>query len=316
MWDYPDGAAVGTRQGVHMYAKVTIGIDGAQGGRNAAALAAALADRDAVLTLVFVCLPEVRGGSALELARVEDGMLWGLLEHEVELCGGRARICRVTADSVGAGLEQAAADTGSDLIVVGASSRNGIARVWLGDDARSVLRETSCAVAVVPPSYEHQANIVARIGVAYDGSPESDVALAHAGLLAQQRNSELILRHVVKPHSYPLGVPSIVPPVITPASELEAAGARLGEVDGLSIEHAYGVPREQLVEFSKWVDLLVCGSRHNGLLGRLAKGSTSHYLARHSEAPLLITPSIDTQAIARWQAKHNAPVTSPVGAEQ
>ena len=59
-------------------------------------------------------------------------MLWGLLEREVELCGGQARICRVTADSVGAGLEQAAADTGSDLIVVGASSRHGIARLWLG----------------------------------------------------------------------------------------------------------------------------------------------------------------------------------------
>ena len=305
MRDYPDGADVGTRHGVHVYANVTIGIDGAQGGRNAAALAAALADRDAVMTLVFVCLPNVRRGSALELARVEDKMLWGFLEREVELCGGQARICRVTADSVGAGLEQAAADTGSDLIVVGASSRHGIARLWLGDDARSVLRETPSAVAVVPPSYEYQPNVLARIGVAYDGSPESDVALAHAGLLAQRRNSELILRHVVKAHSYPLGVPAVVP-VVTPASELEAAGERLGEVDGRSVEHAYGVPREQLVEFSKWVDLLVCGSRHNGLLGRLAHGSTSHYLARHSEAPLLVTPSIDTRAVERWQAKRNA----------
>ena len=289
-----------------MYTNVTIGIDGAQGGRNAAALAAALADRDAVIRLVFVCLPNVRRGSALELARVEDGMLCGLLEREVELCGRQARICRVTADNVGAGLQQAAAATGSDLIVVGASSRHGIARLWLGDDARSVLRQTPCAVAVVPPSYEYRSNILARIGVAYDGSPESKVALAHAGLLAQQRRSGLILRHVVEAHSYPLGVPAIVLPVVTPASELEAAGARLGEVDGLSVEHAYGVPREQLVEFSKWVDLLVCGSRHNGLLGRLANGSTSHYLARHSEAPLLITPSIDTQAVARWQAKRNA----------
>jgi nucleotide-binding universal stress UspA family protein len=134
------------------------------------------------------------------------------------------------------------------------------------------------------------------------------VALAHAGLRAQQRNSELILRHVVGAHIYPLGVPAIVPPVVTPASELEAAGARLGEVDGLTVEHAYGVPREQLVEFSKWVDLLVCGSRHDGLLERLANGSTSHYLARHSEAPLLIAPSIDTAAVARWQAEQNAVV--------
>jgi nucleotide-binding universal stress UspA family protein len=306
MREYPDGADVGTRQGVHMYANVTIGIDGAQGGWNAAALAAALADRDAVMTLVFVCLPNVRGGSALELAQVEDRMLWGLLEREVELSGGRARICRVTADSVGAGLEQAAADTGSDLIVVGASNRHGVARLWLGDDARSVLRTTPRTVAVVPPSYEHKPNILARIGVAYDGSPESEVAIAHAGLIAQRRNSELIVRHVVGAHSYPLGVPSIVPPVVTPASELEAAGARLSEVDGLTVEHAYGLPREQLVEFSKSVDLLVCGSRHNGPLGRLTNGSTSHYLARHSEAPLLITPSIDTQAVMRWRAERQA----------
>jgi nucleotide-binding universal stress UspA family protein len=152
MRDYPDGADVGTRQGVHVYTNVTIGVDGAEGGRNAAGLAAALADRDAVMTLVFVCLPNVRRGSARELAGVEERMLWGLLEREVELCGGRARICSVTADSVGAGLEQAAADTGSDLIVVGASSRHGIARLWLGDDARFVLRETPRAVAVVPPS--------------------------------------------------------------------------------------------------------------------------------------------------------------------
>jgi nucleotide-binding universal stress UspA family protein len=68
----------------------------------------------------------------------------------------------------------------------------------------------------------------------------------------------------------------------------------------------YGAVRDELVAFSQTVDLLVCGSRRNGPVRRLAFGSTSEYLTRHVDVPLLIAPSTDTPTIERWLAERQA----------
>ena len=48
--------------------------------------------------------------------------------------------------------------------------------------------------------------------------------------------------------------------------------------------------------------MLVCGSRHEGAAKRVLLGSTSDYLARHSACPLLVTPAIDPERVASWNA--------------
>jgi nucleotide-binding universal stress UspA family protein len=166
----------------------------------------------------------------------------------------------------------------------------------------SVMQRTPCAVAVAPSGFAEGPKALVRIGVAYDGSPESEVALAHAGLLAAAHRSQLIPQHAVAPHFYPTGVGIAAVPVDDPAAELAIARERLGRADGVDVHHVYGPPAESLLEFSRTVDLLVCGSRHIGLGRRIVLGSTSAKLARHVHSPLLVTPAIDSVAVERWHA--------------
>ena len=46
---------------------------------------------------------------------------------------------------------------------------------------------------------------------------------------------------------------------------------------------------EELAAFSETIDVLICGSRNNGIVRRVALGSTGDYLSRHCACPLIIT---------------------------
>jgi hypothetical protein len=140
-------------------------------------------------------------------------------------------------------------------VVVGASRRHGIPALTRPDDVAALLHHTTETVAVAPTGYSDQPRQLLRIGIAYDGSPESEVALAHAELIAHDRGCETVTRS----------------------------------------EHP------GLVALSREVDLLVCGSRRNGRFRRLALGSTSDYLARHVDVPLIITAPVDSPALERWR---------------
>jgi nucleotide-binding universal stress UspA family protein len=293
-----------------MYGNVIVGVDGQQGGRDAAALAAAIANDGAFVTLVYVGVtaPMPNHASNLDIELADDESVRALLEHELDLCGTDARLSRVVASSIGAGLEQAAEQHGADLIVVGSCRRHGIARVVSGDDVRSVMHHTPCAVAVAPASYADEPGPLTRVGVAFDGSPESEVALAHAGLLAGELHAELAPRHVVEPHYYTSGFSTMAVPVDDPELALAAARERSGEADGLEVEQVYGLVHEELVSFGDHVDLLVCGSRRNGPVRRIALGSTSDYLARHLSIPLLVAPTIDAASVGRWRDQRRGAV--------
>jgi nucleotide-binding universal stress UspA family protein len=287
-----------------MYASVIVGVDGKEGGRDAAALAGVLAAPDAFVSLVHVSttVPIANHSYNPDLELADERSLRLLLDRELDLCGGDARLERVPALSVAEGLEDIAQRTGADLIIVGASRRHGFARLIRGDDVRSLMHQTPCAVAVAPSGYCEDLTLPARIGVAFDGSPESEVALAHAGLLAARRRSLLTVRHVVEPHHYASGW-GLAPVLVDDAdSELAAARTRLATAGGVEVEHVYAPVPEALLEFADEVDLLVCGSRRNGAIKRLAQGSTSEYLARHVDVPLLIAPPVDSRTLARWCA--------------
>jgi nucleotide-binding universal stress UspA family protein len=286
-----------------MYGNVIVGVDGRQGGRDAAALAAAIANDGAIVTLVYVGVtaPMPNHASDLDIELAGDESVRALVEHELHLCGPDARLSRAVATSVGAGLEHAAEQHGADLIVVGSSRRHGIARLVSGDDVRSIMHQTPCAVAVAPASYADEPGPLKRVGVAFDGSPESEVALAHAGLLADELHADLAPRHVVEPQYYASGFGTMAVPVDDPELALVAARERCGEADGLDVEQVYGSVHEELVAFGGHVDLLVCGSRRHGPVRRIAVGSTSDYLARHLSTPLLVAPTIDAASVKRWR---------------
>ncbi len=286
-----------------MYANLIAGVDGLQGGADAAALAAVLASPGASIALVYVStVPLASHASTRELDLADDTSLAALLTAERDLCGGEPKVLRVTAPTVGAGLERAAEDLGAQVIVVGASRRHGLTRMLAGDDARSVLHRTPCAVAIAPARFaQHPADPV-RVGVACDGTPESEVAVAHAGLIAAERQSLPRALHVVSPRYYTPAWGVARNPADRPGSEIEEAVRTLPLVAGVEVEHLYGSVVHKLVEFSGELDLLVCGSRHRGPLQRLAEGTTGDHLARRVAVPLLITPPSDPSTIERWRA--------------
>jgi nucleotide-binding universal stress UspA family protein len=291
-----------------MYRNVIVGVDGEQGGRDAAALAAELASPGAHVTLTHVritsSLPSPVSSSDLDLAT--DASARQMLAPEIGLCGEDAEVTRVKAPSVGAGLEDAAGRSGADLIVVGASRQHGISRLLAGDDARSVLHQTLVTVAIAPPGFAEHPVDFKRIGVACDLSPESEVAMAHAGLLAGERTAAVAPCHVVEPHVYVQGWAVVATPAENSDVQLAAAHKQFPQLDGVEVEHVYGMLGPELCQFSQAVDCLVCGSRHQGSVSRFALGSTSDYLARHAHLPLLVTPSSDTAAVERWRAQRQA----------
>jgi len=292
-----------------MYDNVVIGTNGQHGGHAAARLARSLAPDAAHFTLAYVgMITPVAHATNLELELADHDDLPRMLTTEMQICGDNTQITRIYAGSVGAGLEDVAAEVNADLIVVGASQRHGIARLLSGDDVKSVLHQTQRAVAIAPSDHEHHSRVITHIGVAVDDEPVSEVAVAHAGLLAEQLHAQLIPFGVVEPHPYAVGWGSVAVPVEDPASALTAARERLGEVDGHPVEVAYGSIGDELEQFSDRVDLLVCGSRRNGAALRLLLGSTSDHLARHTRTPLVITPPHDDAAVARWRERQAADV--------
>ena len=71
-------------------------------------------------------------------------------------------------------------------------------RVRIGNRTRQLLSHSRCALAVAPRGLgEQPARRLARIGVGYDGAPESEAALALAGALAVSTGATLRVRAVV-----------------------------------------------------------------------------------------------------------------------
>ena len=249
-----------------MYGNLIIGVDGRQGGLDAAALAAVLAAPAARPHLVFVAVAGARAhtgrGSAgdLHLELADPDCLDELMGRERRLLGDQAPILRLAADSVADGLRAAAVQCEADLVVVGASRRAGIPHVTRDEDALAVIHRTAGGVAIAPVGFAERPHPLARIGVAFDGSAESWVALAHGGLLAEERDCEIVAMTVAD--------------------------------------------SDQLVAFADEVNLLVCGSRRNGPVRRLMLGSASDHLVRHVDAPVIVTAPVDSPAVAHWRERH------------
>lgn len=247
-----------------MYGNVIIGVDGRQGGLDAAALAAVLAAPAARRHLVFVAgAPAHTGRGAvgdLHLEAADPDCLDDLVGRERRLVGRPAQVLRFDADSVAEGLRAAATKCEADLVVVGASRRGGIPHVTRDEDALAVIHRTAETVAIAPVGFAERPHRLDRIGVAFDGSAESVVALAHGGLLAEERECEMMV---------------------------------------MTVEDS-----DQLAAPTDEVDLLVCGSRRYGPLRRLMLGSASDHLVRHVNVPLIVTAPLDPAAVARWQERH------------
>jgi nucleotide-binding universal stress UspA family protein len=282
-----------------MFKKVIIGDDGLAGGVDAVALAEALApDAELLLasTYPYDSVPSrfalLGFGNALREETTTS-------LSQAREAGGipDARIVAIGDSSPSRGLHRLAEEEHADLIVIGSAHHGPVGRMFLGDVSRGVLHGSPCPVAVAPRGFSAGAPHV--IGVAYDGSPEAQAALAAAAELARGLGARLSVREIVESNMLMVGgyaIPNldeILDDVRGHAQDgLEEVCADLGpdlEIDATAVT---GLLAEELDKFSAKVDLLVSGSRCWGPVRRVTLGSTADRLIHHAPCPVLVVPRI------------------------
>jgi nucleotide-binding universal stress UspA family protein len=265
-----------------MFKDVLVGVDGRPNGRDAIALARLLMDPDAQLTLAHA---HGDGQGASEEAD-------RLLEQERAGAEVQASLLGLAAAKPGQGLHEQAERQGAELLVVGSCSRGPFGRALLGDDTRATLNGSTCAVAIASRGLADHPAPITRIGVAYNSSPESEVALAAARELAAQTGAGIQVLEVV---SIPTAAyTGVVAPDVGETIEvlLQEATERIKQLQGVEGRAVYGLTGEELAAFSEGLDILVVGSRGAGPVRRLVLGSTSEFLERHAHCSLLVLPRV------------------------
>ncbi len=272
-----------------MFRHVFVGVDGRPAGRDAVALAQQLAAPDAPPTLVHIRERAPVGGASHAYEERVEQESTRILEQERAATGARGEQFSITATSVGRGLHSLAERDGADLIVVGSCHRGFPGRVLVGNQTGRALNGASCAVAVAPVDYAKEPARITAIGIGYDGSTESQHALALARQLAAQHHAALKALHVVPiPTSPYSGYTGTALPDRLEAT-VAAANDELGRL-GVEGGARIGGVGEELVAFASTVDLLVIGSRGYGALRRLMLGSTAHYVTGHARCPVVVLP--------------------------
>jgi nucleotide-binding universal stress UspA family protein len=273
------------------FTSVVVGVDGGRDGRDAVALGAALCDPDGRLTLAHVSAGNAGVNLNFDPAEARKESL-AMLERERAATGVGAKLVSLPSLTVGRGLHLLAEQTAADLLVVGSCKRGLLGRVFVGDDTRASLNGASCAVAVAPHGYADHAAPITTIGVAYNGTPEAQAALAVARGLAARHGAAIRALMVLKLPSADVSYWDIMAAGYKRAGTAlkDRAERQLDSLGGVDGRVAVGVPEEELAAFGAELDLLVVGSRSYGPVRRLMFGSTSQHLARAGRCPLLVLP--------------------------
>lgn len=271
-----------------MFNKVIIGIDEHDGGRDAIALAGNLVDRDGGLTLAYIHggFPEIARSISHEFEASERARAKTLLERVRDEAGVKAEILSTGCESVGRGLHELAESIGADLLVIGSTRHSAAGRVLVGDDTRAALNGAPCAIAIAPAGYAKNAAAMREIGVAYNGSAESEHAIALAKRIAEQHAAKVSAFEAVSLPTYAFaGVPL---PTEDDIQEIVDDALERISAHGVEAHAVYGPAGPELAVYGASLDLLVLGSRDYGPIGRLVHGSTSHDLAHSAPCPILV----------------------------
>jgi len=161
-------------------------------------------------------------------------------------------------------------DADACLLVVGRDAE--------GHVTRSLLPRAPCPVVVAPLSTAlPQTGSIARIGVAFDGSPAAQLALIAATTLARATGAHLVLL-------------AVGPTTEHAATWLHLARLSLDRDVEFDTRALAGEARATLAGVSAELDVLVCGSRGRSRPLAALLGSVSAHLAAHAQCALLVIP--------------------------
>ncbi len=283
--------------------RIGVGIDGYPEGEDAAALG----DELAAITGAELMLIAVHSDPIVVLPA---GLDWRSLRHQAETTlndtrdrlGAGARTIVETDLSVPRALQRVVQREHRDLLAVGSSRHAPEGHVRIGKRTRQLLCAFECPLAIAPRGFrDHRWPKLTRVGVGYEGGPESQAALALAGSLANATGAELHVRGVVDDRLPSMGWGRVWLGEITDDFdhvvhlEMNALGERASDEAGaigaeVRVETVHGRPADRLLELAGEVDLLVIGSRRWGPLSRVLLGSTGEALAHDAPCPLLVVP--------------------------
>jgi nucleotide-binding universal stress UspA family protein len=269
-----------------MFDNVIVGAADAEAGRDALALARQLAAPHGQLTLAYVQVgapPPDPDSAPVSLAVDRQPVLEALRSLRDD-----ARVVVVETVSVAAGLHELARRHHADLLVVGASRRDLAERTLVRDDTRAVLKNPPCPVAVAPLAYGGRPPALERIGAAYDGSPESERAVALARELAARQSGRASAFEAVREPLYVHDAWDPQPEIDERVAQARTRIAALGGIEAGAAASADGDPVEALARYAESVDLLVLGSHAYRPTDSLLAGSTAQRLAAQAPCPLLV----------------------------
>ena len=215
---------------------------------------------------------------------------------EAKLTGVAHEVSVVRGVGIWQAVEQAIANAGADLIVLGTHGRTGAQKMLLGSVAEEIFRRSQIPVLTIGPGVRsgmHKAAHFRRVLYATDFSEESRAGAPYAISLAQENQSQLFLLHVIHERKHEGERRS---------SEISVANA-MHELHELIPPDAelwcrpdplvqYGDPAERILETAedRDVDLIVLGVRDAA--GRLSAAthlerSVAHKVVARAICPVL-----------------------------
>jgi nucleotide-binding universal stress UspA family protein/uncharacterized membrane protein len=273
-----------------MFKNVVVGILDVETGPDAIALARHLTARGRELTLLHVHVvgakPAPDSGAALNERLRRNGVQQ--LAALRDRCGVESQVAWIEAGSPRRGLHDFAAHRKADLLVVRASHRDELGRQFIGDDARAILEQAPCAVAIAPVGYGGRDGTIKRIGVAYNDSAESGRALELARKLAAESNAELSAFEAVTAPLFGAGSGDAEGQM---DQRVATARRQIASLGGIDANARFGQPVDELAHYSQSVDLLVLGSHRYTPYDHFLQQSTAQQLADAPASPLLVLPS-------------------------
>jgi len=278
---------------------IVVGVDGRKRSKDALALAATLAER----TGGDLLLVHAHGYGPLEKIVGDDGYralvrtaFTASFYQVKEIVGERhAREMRAIPDaSPAAGLQRIAESEAAQTIVVGPSRRTGLGRFRPGSVSELLLSGATVPVAVAPAGYSRRERLLARVVCAFDGSPESRLALNWAEELTRLSDADLTVYSAHYPTAFgDVGVGGLFSresanQALRSDLERQQREALVGRsARGLVMT---GDPARTLARTTKNADLLVMGSRGYGPVRAALLGGVSQYVIRHASCPVVVCP--------------------------
>ncbi len=278
--------------------KIVVGFDGSDESRDGLRLARALALGTGAELIVASAFGPILAGPGVDPQALESEYFTDVFAKAEDDLGGtsfeRRELREVSAPR---GLGQLAEEEGADVIVIGSAHRGKLGRVLFGSVGERLLYGAPCAVAVAPRGYagcEHLGK--GTIGVAYDGGPESRLALEGALALATVLGGELRLITVVSDWSFvlisnPKASNGYMDVVRGHYRDIQnAALKRIGDGPKAEAVLEQGEPAAAITASAVDLDLLVIGSRGYGPLRRTLLGAVSAEVMRTSPCPVVVVP--------------------------